>query len=32
MTAVKEDHVKQHKMNKNQIQDLKQKLAKSEVE
>ncbi len=31
LVAIKEDHIKQHNMNKNQIQDLKQKLAASEV-
>ena len=29
--TIKADHVKQHKMHKNQIHDLKEKLAKSEV-
>lgn len=31
LTAVKADHVKQHKMHKNQIRDLREKLAKAEV-
>lgn len=31
MAAVKADHIKQHKMHKNQIHELKEKLAKSEV-
>ncbi len=31
LIAIKDDHVKQHNMNKHQIQDLKQKLVASEV-
>ncbi len=31
MAAVKSDHVKQHKLNKQQIHDLRDKLAKAEV-
>ncbi len=31
LVAIKNDHIKQHNMNKNQIADLKQKLASSEV-
>lgn len=29
--TIKADHIKQHKMHKNQIRDLKEKLAKTEV-
>ena len=29
--TIKADHIKQHKMHKNQIRDLKEKLSKAEV-